>query len=252
MQEQFVIHPNLPESTVSCAILSGQKTELVRELHRCGVRVISTSGLPSVSGSERDHADMCLCHIGGQEIMVSCNLPSEIRQALCMEGFRLTETLTPVIAPRPLLNVCLLGKLALCHRNKTESLLLDFLSAHRYTIVHTNQAYARCSTAILGPKAVITADPGIAQICIRNGIDVLPISSGHIMLEGYHYGFIGGCCGLLSRDILAFSGNIKKHPDYDNIKAFAGNYHISLLSLSDKPLYDIGGILPLKVVSESA
>ena len=76
-------------------------------------------------------------------------------------------------------------------------------------------------------------------------IDVLKISAGHIMLDGYDYGFIGGCCGKISSGAIAFCGDLKTHPDSDNICGFLGNYGIKAVSLGSGQLYDTGGILPI-------
>ena len=67
-----------------------------------------------------------------------------------------------------------------------------------------------------------------------------------IQLDGYDYGFIGGCCGFIDKNTLVFSGNVKLHKNYEDIKAFAGNYKVDVVSLSNEMLYDIGGILPVK------
>ena len=85
---------------------------------------------------------------------------------------------------------------------------------------------------------------------LQNKIDVLQISAGDIELDGYAYGFIGGCCGFIDKSTLAFSGNISLHRDFADIRDFAGNYHIKLHSLTNGKLYDIGGILPVKEIYE--
>ena len=74
---------------------------------------------------------------------------------------------------------------------------------------------------------------------------MLKIQKGFISLPGYDYGFIGGCCGKLSKNILAFTGKIESHPDYNNIKDFCRNYNVNVLSLTNDDLLDIGGILPI-------
>ena len=100
--------------------------------------------------------------------------------------------------------------------------------------------------AVVSDNAIITSDPGLYSLCLKNQIDVLRISPGYIELEGYDYGFIGGCCSLLAPDILAFSGAVEKHPDYQNIRSFCLNRHVFPVSLSGETLYDIGGMIQLK------
>ena len=69
-------------------------------------------------------------------------------------------------------------------------------------------------------------------------------SNENIFLNGFSCGFIGGASGVVDNTIL-FCGDIRKHKDYNNIKAFANNRGFDLYSLSNNDLYDYGGILPV-------
>ena len=52
-------------------------------------------------------------------------------------------------------------------------------------------------------SGVITEDTGIAAaLSEKTDIDVLLIEKGHVKLDGYPYGFFGGCCGLIENDLL--------------------------------------------------
>ena len=75
---------------------------------------------------------------------------------------------------------------------------------------------------------------------------MLVIEKGDIKLEGMEYGFIGGTCGLIGPRLLAFCGNIEKHRDYKQIKAFAKRHNTDLISLCSGKLIDIGSIIPIK------
>ena len=113
-----------------------------------------------------------------------------------------------------------------------------------YALIDVKQGYAKCSTAIIGDNAIITADSGIAKKAAALGIDVLKVSAaeGTIELEGYGYGFIGGACALFENTLYS-CGNIELHPDYEAIKAFCDAHGVSLCSLTDGKLYDVGGIM---------
>ena len=50
---------------------------------------------------------------------------------------------------------------------------------------------------------------------------------------------------MVSPDILAVNGNAKYHRNYDDIRAFCQNYNISLVSLSNNPIMDIGSFIPV-------
>jgi len=250
VKEQFLRNPNLPESMVSLLMLSDMEPTVLNELNHLHIRCIISEPLPSISGSESVHADMSVCHVGNNSILMTPNISRLVKTKLLQEGFRCTYIAKEVTAEDPYLNACIIGDKAICHNRHTSPELIKELQQIGLNVLHTKQRYARCSTAILNENAVITADEGIASLCRSHQIDVLKITPGGIDLTGYPYGFIGGCCGLLSPSVLAFSGNIQQHRNYEDIQAFAKNHHISLLSLSNKPLTDIGGLLPLKEMVE--
>ena len=79
----------------------------------------------------------------------------------------------------------------------------------------------------------------------KYNIEVLAIRPGYIALPGYDYGFIGGCSGLLKKNLLVFNGNISLHPDSDSILSFCKNHGTDVYSLSKGVLTDIGTITPL-------
>ena len=226
--ERFVERANLPENRVSEVIMSDYKPLLKKELEIMGIRVQVPKRLEFVEGSESYHADMAVCHLGGNRFFYADEID---------------ETVT---AKKPLLNVCIFGDNVICNTKKAYKPLLEMLEKYGKRILHTNQSYAKCSSAVVGENAIITSDESIYRVCIENKIDVLKISVGDIQLDGYDYGFIGGCCGFVDKNTLVFSGNVKLHKNYEDIKAFAGNYNVDVVSLSGEMLYDIGGILPVK------
>ena len=110
-------------------------------------------------------------------------------------------------------------------------------------IIDVRQGYAKCSVCVVDENAIITSDAGICKKALQSGIDALLIEPGHIGLDGYGYGFIGGCSGLICKNTLAFTGNIGLHPNYWDIKKFCENRGVGIISLSEKRLYDYGSLL---------
>ena len=107
--------------------------------------------------------------------------------------------------------------------------------------VFVKQGYAACSTLVISDSAAVTADKSIANALEANGVDVCMISSGHIALEGYSYGFIGGAGVRVFDDLIAFFGDLDAHPDGEKIAAFAQKHKVGVISLSKDPLTDYGG-----------
>lgn len=108
-------------------------------------------------------------------------------------------------------------------------------------IVNVRQGYTKCSTLALD-NAIVTSDNGIAKAAKERGADVLLISNGHIKLDGYDYGFIGGA-SYYDRDAdkICFFGDIERHPDGARIRDFTLAHGVELECLDDDMLTDYGG-----------
>ena len=106
--------------------------------------------------------------------------------------------------------------------------------------IRVRQGYARCSTLLAGVSCAVTADTALSKALTELSVDTLLIRSGHIILEGYDYGFIGGASFVFD-DTVFFFGRIEDHPDYYLIKEHLEGHGYSLSSLSDMPLTDCGG-----------
>ena len=82
-------------------------------------------------------------------------------------------------------------------------------------------------------------------------MDALLINEHGILLDGYDYGFIGGCCGLIDKDVLAFTGALDSLRCAPQIRAFLEKHHVKPVELTRNQMVDIGGILPLKERAEA-
>ena len=125
--------------------------------------------------------------------------------------------------------------------------IIEYTKTINCSTVSVKQGYAKCSTVVLGNKAIITADSGIYNAAVDLGVEALKTeNSPSISLPGYNYGFIGGACGVFKNTVY-FIGNIDIHPFADIIKVFCKKHGYQVLSLSTMPLTDIGGVtfLPL-------
>lgn len=242
----FVEKPNLPIGKVKSVILSERYTELFTELTRIGVNTIASPPADEIEGVEKYHADISVLHIGGKNIICAKN-NSMLIEKLRSFGFNVLLSENDIVGKYPnctALNAVVTDKGIICRKSSVDNTIRSCFE-NRIPIINVNQGYARCSSAVVSDNAIITSDEGIYRACIERKIDVLKISSGGIEIEGYDYGFIGGCCGKLSYDMLAFCGKIEAHRDYFDMKAFASDYGVNLISLSNKRLFDVGGMLPV-------
>lgn len=126
----------------------------------------------------------------------------------------------------------------------TDDILLS--SVKDKNLINIKQGYTKCSCAIVNDNALITSDVGIYNALKPYPIDVLLIPSGDIELSDFPYGFIGGTCGLISKNKMAFFGNLKYHTYGKDIIDFLKKYDVEYISLADNNLIDRGSILTLQ------
>lgn len=137
-------------------------------------------------------------------------------------------------------NICKIGNYIICkYENISEELKRHF-KINDYKIINVKQGYTKCSTAIIDDKSIITSDKGIYLEC-KDKLSVLLIESGHIVLENFDYGFIGGTCVSFG-NIVFFNGDISNHPDYVKIKKFIESKN-KIIEFMNYPLEDLGSFI---------
>ena len=195
------------------------------ELNKFGYEIIPTKKINTFLEPEQYHADM--------QILCKKNKVITLDDCIKKPGKNYPENI--------LLN-------CLYHNNKlygklsaTDSSVREYCRENNIETVNVNQGYTRCSILVVNNKAVITADKSIEKAMKNNGVEVLLISAGKIVLEGFDYGFIGGA-SFSDNNTIYFFGDITKHPDYNKIKEFTSK-HNSIIEILCKtqPLTDIGG-----------
>jgi len=142
-------------------------------------------------------------------------------------------------------NCAVVGNRLIHNLKYTDQTILDCAQSAGMALVHVNQGYAKCATCVVGDNAAITSDKGMYAAFVKSGVNCLLISEGHIRLEGYHHGFIGGASGMLDNRTLLFTGDIALHPDGELVKRFAASKNVSIICLTGRPLFDIGTIFVL-------
>ena len=230
---------------MSTFVMSDKYPCFVREIENLGHTVISSDTVDIFPIPEQKHADMQILPINSDIFILNeCTalaqkIPND-RLIYCDKkaGKKYPEN---ILLNSLFLNNTLYGKLSAIDKN-----LVDFCEENSIKTVNINQGYARCSTLVLNEKAVITSDLSIEKALKKDGVEVLLISSGNIILDGYDYGFIGGASGKIDENTVVFLGNVTNHPDYRRIENFCKNHNISIkIICKDMPLTDIGGIVKI-------
>lgn len=217
--------------------------ESIEELKKLGVAVYKTTPLNVLYNEVIGHPDMqihftnkkAFCADGTYDYYKSLNF-SNI-ELICG-----SKKLTAAYPNDVAYNVCAVGKYLVARPLSTASEILSEYRNLKKEILSVKQGYTKCSICKVNDDSVITADGGIYKVLHNKGINVLKIRPGYIDLYNM-IGFIGGASGLINDKTLCFNGNIKTHPDSENIIAFCKNVGVDVISLNKGSLTDIGSIL---------
>lgn len=110
-------------------------------------------------------------------------------------------------------------------------------------LINVKQGYTKCSTAIVKDNAFITSDTGIAKALHKENMDVLLLPPSDILLPHLDYGFIGGCCGLIEDNVLAFFGDLDSYLYGNDVYKFLKKHKVEPVFLKKGKLVDRGSIL---------
>lgn len=194
--------------------------------------------LPPVSS----HPDMLLHKLKDGSILVCRDYYMLAKDVFASAGVKVTvteEKLAPDYPNDVLFDVLAVGDTLYGKKGSVSRVLMNDYGR----FVPVSQGYARCSVAMLSEKCAVTSDGGIADALEKDGLKVLRIRPGHIRLDGFDTGFIGGAGGRFPDGRYGFFGNILSHPDGKAILDFAAENKITTVPLSDEPISDHGGMV---------
>lgn len=255
--------------------LEGYKVNLVNEYGQLSeyrgpadyldpIKPIESEGTIHVDPRIATHADLYMCQLGlwndaglffGDPEKLSPDYPGDVLyNAVCTRDYYIH--LVPG-TDEDLVGAMMTWRKLMAATDKTEGTKKSRNNDDEHLkIVGVSQGYTRCTCLPVDDNSFITSDDGLAKILENQGANVLKISTGHIKLEGFDYGFIGGCAGhiyvhnndagpgtpTLQRAIV-FNGDLSKHPDFWDITDFIQSRNIHPVYFNSYPLEDIGSIL---------
>ena len=195
-------------------------SEIEHELSAYADKVLRLPPHSALASPVASHPDMLLWNYRNRIITFADYLKTakDVFDALERIGYEIVADAVLPTSVYPFdipLNCALVGNKIIANKKYASKLIIGT----GLEILHTRQGYAKCATVTLSDNAVISADKSVCQVAKENGIDALLIADGHIRLDGYSTGFIGGCTGVTSNEIL-FTGNVFSHPDGQKISDF--------------------------------
>lgn len=189
------------------------------------------------------HPDMLIHFLDKSNLVVHKDIDLNFKNQLKNFGLNIIKSNTSLISKYPYdicLNALNTNDLFVHYLKYTDKVILNNIKNKK--ILNVKQGYTKCSTAIVNNNAFITSDKNIKNILLDENKDVLFLPPGDILLPGLDYGFIGGSCGLIDKDLLAFFGDLKYYKYGDEVYNFLKKHNVKPVFLKNGPLIDRGSI----------
>ena len=239
MNKEFLFkNRKLPKALI---VSSDIYSESEKTLKKLGVEIIYSFENTNVHSALAKHADMQIVALGDNKYICAPETYDYYKDVLKKFDVELKKGDTYLSSNYPgdiAYNIIVTGKYAIHNFKYTDSVLAGNITDLKH--INVSQGYCGCTICKIKDGAFITADCGVEKALIENGFDVLHISGKDILLPGFNEGFIGGCSFKILPDVLCVNGDIQTNADYDLIIDFCNCHGVTLLSLSDNPVMDIG------------
>ncbi len=189
------------------------------------------------------HPDIFFCQVE-DKIIFAKNLPADIRSLIpqksstqFIEGEKDVGLKYPENIPY---NVSVRHPICIHHFEYTDTYLNKSLQGFEKWQV--NQGYSRCNTIILNENFFITSDQPTFEMIQKKGREVLFIQPDPILLPGFNHGFIGGCMGILKKNIYV-TGQLDFLKERTSFMNFTKKAGYKVIELYKGPLMDVGSII---------
>ncbi len=245
MSERFLINPNLPENKVTTVFANIDDNAIKSVFDELSIKVVSVAENKFLDAPVSKHADILANYVGKSIFLVDenqvelCNfIKNNDGKSVVIENIK---------SPYPndcLLNFADIGDYIICNKSILSEQIVKYLPQKE--IIDVKQGYSKCSVCICKQNTVITDDISIYNALLQyDNINSLLVEKGSVSINKYNYGFIGGCCGLIDKNLLLFNGDLSTHIDFDKIEKFLYDNNVKYIDIKGKPLTDIGSIIPI-------
>lgn len=245
MKERFLKNPNLPQSKVTTIFVHCDDNALKSAFDELAVKVVGPTPNELLDAPVSRHADILANHVGNNTFLADYRQKELIK--FIEQAGGTVKAIKNIKSPYPndcLLNFADIGDYIICNKSILSQEIVDLLPQKQ--IIDVKQGYSKCSVCIVKHNTIITDDISIYNAVSQyDNIKSLLIEKGSVHIEKYDYGFIGGCCGLVDKNLLLFNGDLSTHTDFDKIKNFLYDNGVNYIDVKGKPLTDIGSIIPI-------
>ena len=220
MSEKFLNNPNTPDNKVTSVFADIDDFVLKNTFDELSIKVVQVAENSLLDTPVSRHADILGNYVGKSTFLVDKN-----QDELCnfiKNNNGKTVIIENIKSPYPndcLLNFADIGDYIICNKTILTENVVEFLPDKK--IIDVKQGYTKCSVCICKHNTIITDDISIYNAVSQyDDIKSLLVEKGSVNILKYDYGFIGGCCGLVDKNVLLFNGDITSHSDFDKIKNF--------------------------------
>jgi len=213
-------------------------------LKKLNVNIVKCPKCSMVYDAINGHPDILINLIKKNEIVVHRDMEEGFLEYLKILGYKIIlskKSLENEYPKNIILNAVNFSDYFIHNLKYTDENLINV--QNRGNIINVNQGYSKCSCAVLSSNALITSDNSIHKALQGTDIDVLLIPPGDILLPGLDYGFIGGCCGLIDCNKLAFFGDLDFYYYGSEVLSFLKKHDIEPIYLRHGKLIDRGSLL---------
>lgn len=245
MSERFLINPNLPKNKVITVFADINDIALKNVFDKLAIKVVSVAENKFLDAPVSKHADILANYVGKSIFLVDENQVELCSFIKNNDGK--SVVIENIKSPYPndcLLNFADIGDYIICNKSILSEQIVKYLPQKE--IIDVKQGYSKCSVCICKQNTVITDDISIYNALLQyDNINSLLVEKGSVSINKYNYGFIGGCCGLIDKNLLLFNGDLSTHIDFDKIEKFLYDNNVKYIDIKGKPLTDIGSIIPI-------
>lgn len=243
MSERFLNNPNIPDNKVTTVFTNIDEIALKRLFDELSIKVLLVAENSLLDAPVSRHADI-LANYVGKSIFLADKNQTELCNFIKYNSGK-SIIIENIKSPYPndcLLNFADIGDYIICNKSILTKEIVDLLQDKQ--IIDVKQGYSKCSVCICKYNTIITDDISVYNAVSQyDNINSLHVQKGSVSIDKFDYGFIGGCCGLVDKDVLLFNGDLSTHTDFDKIKNFLYDNGVNYIDIKGKPLTDIGSII---------
>jgi hypothetical protein len=243
------MNPYIPNKNPRFAIIDYRASrETLNYLKKLKIEPIKTVKCIDLQEPVDGHPDMVMHMIDEKSIVVAPNVFEYYHDVFKDKGIKVIKggkTLSRNYPEDIAYNVARIGRYAVHNTKHTDQVLRYYLEEAGLEFIHVNQGYTKCSLCAVTESKAVTSDVILHEKLKSYNIDCMYINPQIVLLEGFEYGFIGGCTGLINNNVFLVTGKIKDEEILKTLQIFIQRAGYIYEEASSQQIIDLGSIIPI-------